>query len=222
VVLPVIPSGPSPVQLAHVDPALIRPRRHLYAAACLPAVVGVIAAILLAAGAIDSGGSDFDRLTTAPTEFNAPGTTTVHLTDHHGATIYLHASSNGYETGSATPDDLSCTVRAPSGASVALHSSLGAFTLTRSGETYRALYSFPVTQTGDYTTTCSRSGTNQGPIPLGVGPRLSAGDIVGLFAKIGGAIGSIVLGLGISSVLCVLVLLARRRSRTRLAEPPAS
>jgi hypothetical protein len=189
----------------------------MYWLSSIPFVLGLIGAIILGISAADKGVSGFDRLTTSPTDFNAPGSTTVHLSDRAGGAIYVQTARNRIEMTGPSAADVTCKVRAPNGSFLSVSGEGDVFTLTNNGDSYRAIYRFPVDRPGDYAVSCVLTGQGKGPAALAVGPRVAATDVLSFFGRAGGAILSLMLGAGLSALFAALVAMARRRSRTRLA-----
>lgn len=205
--------------IAHPSGApTVRPPVWLYALACLPGVIGVVLAVVLAVGAINNAGSLIDRLVTPPVDLAAGGLTTFSAHHDEGRTIYERV----FPAGQALPPDalnIRCTVRAPDGSSPNISGASGV-SLDQNGSSYRSLYSFDTPLDGSYELTCRQSGHPAPSTPLAVGPRIRLTSILSTIGHLVAALAALVLGLGIAGGVGALIHQRRQKSRRQMLNEP--
>jgi hypothetical protein len=181
----------------YVDPAVLRPRRLWYWVAGAVGVIGLVPAIVLFVGLIDS-------LLETPTALPDSGELTISLEAGDERTIYqqVRDSSGRIETGAAP----ACAVTRVGGGPVEL--SDAQLTLDQGDDRYEALFDFAAPERGDYQLRC-RDGTQTSlSTPLAIGEKIGITGRV--FAFVAAFLGGFGLALGIA-----IVTVIRRDSHKR-------
>jgi hypothetical protein len=155
-------------------------------------------------------------LATGPfTEFVAPGGTTVDLDAGEGRGIYVQTEGSPLGTVVApSASDLGCTVLAARGARV-VPASLGGITLSSGDDTYVGRLKFEASTAGPHRVDCRPTRR----LPLAVGPKITALELV---ARIAGMFGAAIVGLGGAGAIILVVYLRRDAHRRRLQRNTAA
>jgi hypothetical protein len=197
---------------------LVRPRGWVYAVACLPGLLGVAAAVVLATGAVNDAGSLIERIVTSPTELSTTGSITIRAAHGDGRTIYERVAHAG-DGLSAASLDIRCTVRAPDGTELRVSRASGV-SLEQNGANYRSLLRFDTPLDGSYVVGCRQPGRPASLTPLAIGPPLRITSILSTIGRLVGALFAFLLGIGIAGGLCVLIHERRKKSHQRLIDEP--
>lgn len=184
-----------------VDPAQLRPSRLWYWLSPIPGIVGIVVAVLFIVMLVNRIGADLDRFTTSSPRV-------VHLEKGDERGIYVQVA--GGRVAGTSSAIAGCTVRQQSSERIVpLREPSGTFTLTVNGKSYRELYHFRPSSTGNYSVSC------EGPegAPLAVGPHFG---FKGLVVPIVGAILSFLVGIALSIVIAVVTAVRRSNHKRRL------
>lgn len=191
---PPAPLRPPP---PYIDPSVLRPRRLWYWVAGAVGVIGLVPAIVVFIGLIDS-------LLETPAALPDAGELTISLEAGDERTVYeqVRDSSGRIETGAAP----ACAVTRVGAGPVPL--SDANLTLRQGDDHYRALFDFEAPETGDYRVSCGGRAPSGGTGPLAIGDKIGITGRVLVF--IAAFLGGFGLGLGIA-----IVTVIRRDSHKR-------
>jgi hypothetical protein len=209
------PAGPpAPVQPLYTPPPYIpasqlRPSQAWYWVA---GAVGVLAVGLSVVLFISFFSSLVDELTGPLTHLRAPGQVSLELEAGAERTIYRQERESGSPVRGGSGPDPRCTVTGADGGRVEVGDSFE-WTLTRSGDTYEAMYDFTAAQSGTYRVACEASDRVRGPVPLAIGESIGLWD---LFKKAGAALAVFFGGLIAAAVIAIVTAVMRDNHKKRL------
>jgi hypothetical protein len=186
-----------------IDPSRLRPSRLWYWLSPIPAVVGIVVAVLFVVALVD-------RLDPHLNHFSTGSGTQIHLTKDHERAIYVQTAGS-FSSSSIPASELSCTVRrSDNEADVPVHTA-GSFTLTVNSDEYISRFRFNPPVSGDYDVKCD------GPsgVPLAVGPHFS---VSGTGLPILGAIVSFLIGAALTAAIAIVTGVKRSSHRKRLQQ----
>jgi hypothetical protein len=187
-----------------IDPAELRPSRLWYWLSPIPAVIGVVVAVVFIVMLVNRIDLDTDR-------FQAGSPITVKVDEGKERGIYVQTNVITPVSPGATFGEPACTVREQSSElRVPLDNPSGEFTFTTGNDEFRELYYFEAPRTGNYTVSCEGEGQ-----PLAVAPHFG---FKGLVIPILGAIGSFLLGLALTATIAIVTGVKRGRHKKQLQQ----
>jgi hypothetical protein len=182
-----------------IDPKDLKPSRHWYWLSAIPAVIGVILAIVFLVRFVEEIDPDIDNFQTnqgAVLEFN------------EGArAIYIQTRENG-RTIFAPPNRINCSVTSVATGERVTLDRAGSSTLDVNTDSYEREFSFDAPSDGSYRVLCEGPRNTQ----MAIGPDLS----FGLFAPLIWAILAFVLGPLIGGAIAIVTLIRRSNHKSRL------
>jgi hypothetical protein len=203
------PQYPPPTGWAkpRIDRSLLRPKAGWYAAAAIPAALGVAATAILVVLAVRAFPDE-------PRPFTAPARLQIRLEAGEGQTIYSHTKGAEVPSVSGTP---SCTVRNLRSERLAPLRQAGNTTISVNENTYVTELDFEPPADGAYLIRCRpAAGVIAQPLALGKSPHLARFGL-----SIVAAIGSFVLGLLFCGGVIAFVAIRRHSHKRRLEREAA-
>jgi hypothetical protein len=183
-----------------IDPRRLRPSRRWYLLAPIPALVGVVVAIVLVVSFVNRLDPDLDHFTT-----ERAALVSVRAGEHA-----IYVQTGGTRGARDVPaSELDCRVAQVGGDDRSLPiDTTTAVMLDVNGDSYESRFSFDAPRSGVYRVRC----TGPRDLPLAVGPHLS----VGQFVSLAFAVAAFLIGAILSAVIAIVVAVKRSNHKQRL------
>jgi hypothetical protein len=160
--------------------------------------------------------SAFERLTGPLTQLTTPGRATLELPAGAERTIYQQVRDSAARIAVPATADPECAVTLVRGGWIEV-ADASAFTLTRDGDRYEALFDFDATRGGAYRVSCEDRTRPQREVPLAIGRTIG---LLGLLGDFGVALGTLFGGLAIATAIAVVTAVRRDGHKRRLQREP--
>ena len=161
---------------------------------------------------VSFGASAFESLTGPLTRLTTPGRATLELPAGAERTIYQQVRDSSARIAVPATADPECTVTLTGEGRIEV-ADASAFTLTRDGDRYEALFDFDATRGGAYRVSCEDRAHPQLEVPLAIGKTIG---LLGLLGDLGVALGILFGGLAIATAIATVTAVRRDSHKGRL------